>query len=391
MITLSALQTKMYDLFSRGAKDWMRHNVKVRDAVKANLPDLLANTDAITRPDSNRTVRVPVKFLEHSRFRLTDPGEGEGPGQGEGDVGNVLRPGTSPNKQPGQPQQGPGGTGNGEIEFIVELKLDEVIDYLWEELKLPDLKPKRTTTLEDPDYIKEGINRTGARSRLDRRRTVKEAIKRRGMQEDAIPFTNEDLRFRQLVKRSKPSTNAVVFFALDVSGSMDESLRKLAKTFFFFALQGIRRRYSKVDVVFVAHSDEAWEFDEKQFFDARSSGGTVSSTAFMLVQNIIDAKYDPTMYNTYFFYASDGGNAEEDFPDALAALTKLSKVVNYAGYIETLGGTFGDAYGPEGSTLAKLFKGLKANGAPVGMSPMRNNNDVWTAIKEFFKEDEKHL
>src|SRR6185503_14829706 len=158
--------------FSRGARDWLRHNQKVREAVKNTLPEILSGEDLMTGDSKNRTVMVPVKFLEHSRFRLADPDS----------------------------QQG--GTENGEIRFVVEMKLEEIIDWIWEELKLPDLKPKRTATLDEPDYVREGWDKRGARSRLDRRRTLKEAVKRRAIQANPVPIINEDLRFRQLVKRS---------------------------------------------------------------------------------------------------------------------------------------------------------------------------------------------
>src|SRR5204862_2914821 len=128
------------------------------------------------------------------------------------------------------------------------------------------------------------------------------------VEEEPISLVNDDLRFRQLVKRPAPATQAAVIFALDVSGSMDEAQRRLAKTFFFFALQGIRRQYAKVETVFLAHAGEAWEFEESQFFDAQSSGGTVSSTAFALARDVIGTRYDPGRFNVYFFYASDGEN-----------------------------------------------------------------------------------
>ena len=128
--------------------------------------------------------------------------------------------------------------------------------------------------------MREGWDKHGARARLDRRRTVKEAVKRRAIQENPVPFTNEDLRFKQLVQRRKPATNAVVIFALDVSASMTEAERKLAKTFFFFVLQGIRRKYAKVETRFIAHTTQAWEFSESDFFQVSGTGGTGASTAF---------------------------------------------------------------------------------------------------------------
>src|SRR5438105_15857053 len=93
---------------------------------------------------------------------------------------------------------------------------------------------------------------------------------------------------------------------------MDEAQRRLAKQFFFFALQGIRRQYAKVETVFLAHAAEAWEFEESQFFQASSSGGTVSSSALNLAAHVMRTRYDTSRYNVYFFYASDGENAAED-------------------------------------------------------------------------------
>jgi sporulation protein YhbH len=372
-----AAETPWYDLFSRGARDWLRHNQKVREAVKTTLPEILAGEDLLSRP-GNRSVLVPVKFLEHSRFRLAEPQSQQGAGQGQGQPGDVLQPG----KEEADAGSRQGGTGDGEIKFVVELKIDEIVDWLWDELKLPELKPKRSSTMDNPDYTREGWDKRGARSRLDRRRTMKEAVKRRSIQSDPVPIVNDDLRFRQLVRKATPATNAAVIFALDVSGSMDEAQRKLAKQFFFFALQGIRRQYAKVETVFLAHAAQAWEFEESQFFQASSSGGTVSSSAFTLALEVMHKRYDPGRYNVYFFYASDGENAAEDREPASATARELAAQVNYAGYVET-GGIA--TFRPRETQLAELFLELRKT-LPVGMSPLSSQEDVWRAIREFFKE-----
>jgi sporulation protein YhbH len=377
-----AAETPWYELFSRGARDWLRHNQKVREAVKGNLPEILSGEDLLSRPGGNRTVMVPVKFLEHSRFRLSEPASQQGAGQGRGQPGDVLQPGR-PERDPGAQS---GGTENGEIRFVVEMKLEEIIDWIWEELKLPELKPKRAATLDEPDYVREGWDKRGARSRLDRRRTMKEAVKRRAIQENPVAIVNEDLRFRQLVKRATPSTSAAVIFALDVSGSMDEAQRKLAKQFFFFALQGIRRQYAKVETVFLAHAAQAWEFDESQFFQASSSGGTVSSCAFQLALDVMQKRYDPGRYNVYFFYASDGENAAEDRESAAATLKSLAEQANYSGYVET-GGIA--TFRPRETQLAEVFHELRRAGLPVGMSQLSSQEDVWRAIREFFQQAEQ--
>jgi uncharacterized sporulation protein YeaH/YhbH (DUF444 family) len=379
-IRISA-ETPWYDLFSRGARDWLRHNEKVREAVKETLPDLLSGADLMTRP--NRTVAVPVKFLEHSRFRLAEANVQQGAGQGRGEPGDVLQPGQEQGQQQGQA----GGTGDGEIRFVVELKIDEIVDWLWEELKLPELKPKRINTMDQPEYIREGWDKRGARSRLDRRRTMKEAVKRRAVQdvlvEEPVALINDDLRFRQLVRRPSPATSAAVIFALDVSGSMDEAQRRLAKQFFFFALQGIRRQYAKVETVFLAHAAQAWEFDESQFFQASSSGGTVTSSVAHLAREIMNTRYDPGRYNVYFFYASDGENAAEDRDEARGTLADIARQVNYAGYIET-GGVA--TFRPRDTQLAEIFAELKGTGLAVGTSHLASQDDVWNAIRQFFTE-----
>jgi uncharacterized sporulation protein YeaH/YhbH (DUF444 family) len=370
-----AAETPWYDLFSRGARDWLRHNQKVRSAVRESLPQILSGDDVISRP-TNRNVLVPVKLLEHARLRLMDPAQQQGAGQGKGEAGDVLRPARDDG-----PGSQAGGTANGEVRFVVEMKIDEIVDWLWEELKLPDLEPKRTDTMDEPEYEREGWDKRGARSRLDRRRTMKEAVKRRAVQEGSPSIINEDLRFRQLVKRPTPSTKAVVIFALDVSGSMDEGQRRIAKQFFFFALQGLRRQYAKVDTAFIAHAAEAWEFEESQFFQASSSGGTVSSGAFELAGELLRTRYDAGRYNQYLFYASDGENAAEDRGRAAAGLRSLCETVNYAGYVET-GGVA--TFRPRETQLAELFREMQAHGQPVGMSSLGTQEDVWRAIRQFF-------
>jgi uncharacterized sporulation protein YeaH/YhbH (DUF444 family) len=377
LIRLTA-ETPWYELFSRGARDWLRHNQKVRSAVKDALPELLSGGDLMTQP-GGRTVAVPVKFLEHARLRLAEAQTQQGAGQGRGDPGDVLQPGREERGEDARQ----GGTGEGEIKFVVELKVDELVDWLWEELKLPDLKPRRLPSDDAPEYVREGWDKRGAASRLDRRKTIKEAVKRRAIQQNALAITNDDLRFRQLVKRPSPATSAAVIFALDVSGSMDEAQRKLAKQFFFFALQGIRRQYSKVETVFLAHAGEAWEFDESQFFQASSSGGTVTSTVAQLALDVISARYDPSRYNLYFFYASDGENAAEDREPAKAALAEIAARANYSGYVET-GGLA--TFRPRETQLAELFAELKAAGRAVGTSRLSGQEDVWNAIREFFTQ-----
>ena len=363
-----------YDLFSRGARDWLRHNDKVRAAVRDKLPELIAGSDLL--PNADRTVQVPVRFLEHARLRLRDPEQSEGVGQGAGKPGDQL---VQPSD--GAVAKGAGGNEDGGYQFILELKIDDIVDWLWEELKLPNLKVK-TGAVQFDDYTREGWSRRGVRSRLDRRRTIKEAVKRRAVQEHPVPFTDDDLRFRQLVRRPKPATNAVVIFALDVSGSMGETERQLAKMFFFFALQGVRRQYPKVETVFVAHTVNAWEFSEEDFFRTSGTGGTASSSAFNLAHEVLHSRYDPSRYNSYVFYASDGENASDDHDAAASAVGRLAPELNYLGYVE-LRTSHGISLQTE---MSSILAELKEEHPTIGMRQVASHEDVWAALREFFQQ-----
>jgi uncharacterized protein len=315
---------------------------------------------------------------------LTDAESETGAGQGKGEPGDILRPAQP---QPSHGDDANEGSGEqGEIQLMIELKIDEIVDWLWEELKLPDLKPKQTTAIRDEDLVREGWDRRGPRARLDRRRTIKEAVKRRAIQNNlrpgvqATPFTNDDLRFRQLFHRPKPATNAVVILALDVSGSMNDTQRKLAKTFFFFALQGIRRQYRNVETVFLAHTDSAWEFSEEQFFQVSGSGGTVASTVFNLSLDLLKSRYDASRYNSYLFYATDGENFREDRQLATQSLTELAGLLNYTGYVQT--GMMGP--GAAQTEMAQIAAELKRNNYPIGLTVVSRQEDIWQAIREFF-------
>lgn len=368
---------RWYELFSRGTRDWLRHNEKVRQAVRDHLPDLVAGSDVLSNA-RDRTVKVPVRFMEHYRFRLRDQDQQRGAGQGrEAKPGDVLRP-----ARPVAGSDPAGGEGEGQVSFVLEFQIDDILDWLWEDLQLPNLKPREGASEEDA-YVREGWDKRGARSRLDRRRTLREAIKRRGAQPDsAVPIGNEDLRFRQLARRPRPTTNAVVFFVLDVSSSMDEHCRKLAKTFFFWSLQGVRRQYARVETVFVAHTVGAWEFPEEQFFQVRGEGGTKSSTGFAKAREILAERYDPAHYNCYLFYATDGHNFSEDRSAAVEELNQLLPDLNFAGYAEVSQ----QAHRHMDTEVAAIWQRLAREDFPVGSYKLSTDSDVWPAIKAFFTD-----
>ena len=171
-----------------------------------------------------------------------------------------------------QATKGDGGNDEGGYQFVLELQDRRHRRLALGGAQASEPQGQERRTAPGQDFTREGWSRHGVRSRLDRRRSLKEAIKRRAIHEDAPAFTDDDLRYRQLVMRQRPATEAVVFFAMDVSSSMTERDRRLAKTFFFWVVQGLRRQYTHIEPVFVAHTIEAWEFSEDEFFQVTRLG-----------------------------------------------------------------------------------------------------------------------
>ena len=362
-----------YELFSRGSRDWLRHSEKIREAVRGHLPQIVAGSDIIN--DGARTVRVPVRMLEHYRFRLRTPDESQGVGQGKVKQGDVL--GQSGNGG-GPRQKGEGGNEQGGAELMLEFKVDDLIDWMWDDLQLPNLQP-RVGPSEEWELQREGWDRRGPRSRLDRRRSLKESFKRQNQEPDSPTFIDEDLRYRQLARRPLPAIRAAVFFLLDVSASMTEGDRQLAKTFFFWVAAGLRREYRSLDIVFVAHTTDAWEFNEADFFKVTGSGGTVASTGFAKVREIMHARFNPSTCNVYLFYASDGDNATNDQGTARAELEAIATAARYSGYIEISSGLRSSA-----SETTRLFEAVGALGAPSGRYAVRGPDDIAAAVRHFF-------
>src|SRR5450631_2156547 len=130
-----------YELFSRGSRDWLRHSEKIREAVRDYLPQIVSGSDIIN--DGARTVRVPVRMLEHYRFRLRPDREPQGVGQGAAKPGDLLGPANAGNKQGGK---GAGGNERGGAELLLEFKVNDIIEWMWEELKLTNLRSEEHTS-----------------------------------------------------------------------------------------------------------------------------------------------------------------------------------------------------------------------------------------------------
>ena len=151
-----------------------------------------------------------------------------------------------------------------------------------------------------------------------------------------IPYLDPiDLRYRNRVRTPVPTSKAVMFCLMDVSGSMDEGRKELSKRFFILLYLFLTRHYEKIELVFIRHHTQAQEVDEENFFHARETGGTVVSSALVLMEEIIKARYDPGQWNIYGAQASDGDNWHHDSGRCREILNdKLLPLCRYFAYVQ---------------------------------------------------------
>jgi sporulation protein YhbH len=376
----------------RSAGDRLRHRQKVREAIRNNIADIIAE-ESIIGKDHNRIIKVPIRGVKEYRFIYGDntPGVGEG-GDGDPKPGDVV----------GQGEEGKAGqqAGNrpGVDYYETDVSLDELIDLMFEDLVLPDLERKRLRKIEFERLIKQkGYRRKGIRVRLDKKRTALSRVKRKkAMQRrqlarpqaipelgtlERFPFHKDDLRYHHTVTDTREESNAVVLCIMDTSGSMDTMKKYLSRSFFFLLYQFIATRYQNVEIVFIAHHTEAKEVTEEEFFHKGESGGTMISSGYIKALEIIEQRYHPALWNVYVFHCSDGDNFESDNPATLKAAQELAKTANLFGYgeIKPLGS------GYYGSSLIGFFSQIQEpNFLAV---QIQKKEDVWSSFKTFLTKD----
>ena len=369
----------------RSAGDRLRHRQKVREAIRNNIADIIAE-ESIIGKDRNRTIKVPIRGVKEYRFIYGDnaPGVGQG-GDGEPKPGDVV--GQGKDGQAGQQA----GNRPGIDYYETDVSLDELIDLMFEDLELPDLERKRLRKIEFERLIRQkGVRRKGIRVRLDKKRTARSRVKRKKASlrrhgptalAERFPFHNDDLRYHHTVTDTREESNAVVLCIMDTSGSMDTMKKYLSRSFFFLLYQFISTRYQNVEIVFIAHHTEAQEVTEEEFFHKGESGGTMISSGYNKALEIIEQRYHPALWNIYVFHCSDGDNFESDNPATLKAAQELAHQANLFGYgeIKPLGS------GYYGSSLITFFSQIQeANFLTV---QIQKKEDVWASFKTFLTKD----
>ena len=196
-----------------------------------------------------------------------------------------------------------------------------------------------------------------------------------------------DVRYRRLESNPKPIAKAVMFCLMDVSGSMNEHMKDLAKRFYSLLYLFLNRRYDHVDVVFIRHTHEAQEVDEQTFFYSRETGGTVVSTALFEMAKIIRDRYPVSDWNIYAAQASDGDNTSSDNAVVLAQLRDvILPICQYYAYVE-VGMDDEDDNQPGGgepsTNLWRAYRRVSVD-APFAMRKVRHRRDIYPVFRELF-------
>lgn len=365
-----------WSLHRKGYQDQTRHQEKVREAIKQNLPDMVTD-ESIVMSDGKQVVRVPIKSIDEYRFRYNyNKQKHVGQGDGDSQVGDVL--GVDREAQKKGPGKGEGaGDQPGEDYYEAEISMAELEELLFEELELPNLEEKQREMLQSKDVVFHDIRKKGIMSNIDKKRTIIENMKRNANagKPGIHGISPDDLRFKTWEEVPKPHSNAVVLALMDTSGSMGSFEKYIARSFFFWMARFLRRKYEHVEIVFVAHHTEAKEVTEEDFFTRGESGGTICSSAYQKALDIIDTRYPPANWNIYPFHFSDGDNLTSDNEKCINLIQELIKRSNMFGYGEV------NQYN-RSSTLMSAYKNIQHKKFLYHV--IREKGDVYKALKTFF-------
>ncbi|APH06176.1 sporulation protein YhbH [Bacillus weihaiensis] len=372
-----------WTLHRKGQDDQTRHQEKVQEAIRNNLPDLITE-ESIVMSNGKDVVKIPIRSLDEYKIRYNyDKNKHVGQGDGESQVGDVVaRDGSqSDAKGPGKGQ----GAGDqaGEDYYEAEVSILELEAALFKELELPHLKQKERDDIVIENIEFNDIRRTGLMGNVDKKRTMLSAYKRNAMGGKSTfhPIYPEDLKFKTWNEVVKPESKAVVIAMMDTSGSMGLWEKYMARSFFFWMTRFLRTKYEKVDIEFIAHHTEAKIVSEEDFFSKGESGGTICSSAYRKALEVIDQKYNPSRFNIYPFHFSDGDNLTSDNARCVKLVGELMKVSNMFGYGEV------NQYNRH-STLMSAYKNISDE--KFRHYILKQKADVFQAMKSFFRKDEEN-
>jgi hypothetical protein len=400
-----------------------RAKALVQEAVR----DASAKRD-IRSADEGGEVSIPLHGIREPSFH-----------HGGGGTRDHVLPGNKEYREGDEIQRPPSGgggggsegspDGGGEDAFRFVLTREEFLSLFLDDLELPDLAKRRLVEGSDPAWHRAGYSVAGTPSNLSLSRTMRNSLSRRialkrpkpeavaaleaeiaelegqpGSEEriaklkaelavqlkrsQSIPWIDPiDVRYRRFEPVPRPVARAVMFCLMDVSGSMTEDMKDLAKRFYTLLYIFLQRRYKQVEIVFIRHTHEAAEVDEETFFHSRETGGTLVSTALEEMRKVVADRYPPSDWNIYAAQASDGDNAAGDSQrTARLLIDEVLPACQYYAYIEVgRDGEHGMPGFPRGPTdLWRTYEQLVSAGAPMAMKKVRNRRDIFPVFRELF-------
>jgi uncharacterized sporulation protein YeaH/YhbH (DUF444 family) len=319
-------------------------------------------------------------------------------------------------------------SGEGEDEFRFALTDEEYLDLYLEDLELPDMAKRQVAGAQSVQWRQAGFSVSGPPARISVPRTLKHSMSRRialkrpkaqeieALREEIerleregghfdelqalradlekrvlrskrIPYIDPvDVRYRRLESTPKPIAKAVMFCLMDVSGSMNEHMKDLAKRFYSLLYLFLNRRYEHVDVVFIRHTHEAQEVDEQTFFYSRETGGTVVSTALFKMMDIVRDRYPVSDWNIYAAQASDGDNTSSDNAVVLGQLRDvILPICQYYAYVE-VGMDDEEEHPGAGEPSTNLWRAYRRipDSMPFAMRKVRHRRDIYPVFRELF-------
>jgi len=374
----------------RSAEDRRRHRQLVEKTIKDNLGDILSE-ESIIGENKNKKIKIPIKGLKEYQFVYGKNTPGVGSGDGSEKRGDKI--GSDKGKDQGKGQNG-AGNDEGDDVYETEVTIDDVLNYLMDELELPHMDKKKFSEILTENATKKcGYQRHGINPRLAKKRTVIEKIKRqqgkkRALRElnvhekiERFPFKEDDLRYYRVKKTKKRESNAAILCVMDTSGSMDSTKKYLARSFFFVLSRFIKMKYSNVEIVFISHTTTAKVVNENEFFHRAESGGTYISSGLYKALEVIEERFNPEVWNIYTFYVSDGDNWSEDNERAIKSARILCETCNMFGYAEIMPAYYST------SIKEKLVKEVQyPNFTAI---TVEKKQQLWEALKGILKKEVK--
>jgi sporulation protein YhbH len=372
-----------WSLHRKGHEDQKRHQEKIKEIMKENLPDMIAE-EAIIMGNGESKVKIPIKSLNQYKIIYNSKKmQHTGMGNGDSQVGDTIArdEGEDEGKNASNGEKNGGGEMPGEDIYEAEISLADMEEELFQDLELPNLEKKQAGVMEANSYEFNDIGRIGITGNIHKKKTLMAAFKRNALNgaSSFYPVKPEDVRYRTWNDVKKPDTRALIICMMDTSGSMGIWEKYMARSIIFWIRRFLQTKYEKVEIEFIAHHTEAKIVNEDDFFHRGESGGTICSSAYRKALQLIDEKYPPSQYNIFSFYTSDGDNLTSDNGRCVKLVEKLMEKSNLFGYLEV------NQYNRH-STLMAAFKHIKNDKFKYYV--MKQKEDVFKAFKMLFRKEE---